>query len=104
MIDFGNIPGDKEIEISLDHRTLITVKNPGRSTVLEICIVGSPGARADLAMVDMEPGKGYAIDVYENDPKKLVSLLSLPIAEFEKDLKRENPRGQKSAGTATGPE
>lgn len=84
--EFGDTPSDKKIEVTLDHRTLIIVKNPGHQTVMEICVVGSKGTRDDVALVDIAPGKGNAIDVYHNNPEKHVFLRSLPIAEFEKDI------------------
>jgi hypothetical protein len=39
------LPGDKKIEVSIDHRTLILVKNSAGQSVVEICVVGSPGNR-----------------------------------------------------------
>jgi hypothetical protein len=39
------LPGDKKIEVSVDHRTLILVKNSAGQSVVEICVVGSPGNR-----------------------------------------------------------
>jgi len=85
--DFDQLPfpGDKKIQISLDHRTLIILKNPGHQTVMEICVVGYPGTRHDFALVDIAPGEGNAIDVYHNNPKEVVFVRSLPVPEFEKD-------------------
>lgn len=77
------LPGDRKIEVSLTNRTLIVVRNPGDPTVIEICVVGAPGTRDDLAMVDIAPGKGNAIDVYYNNPKEVVFLHSLPSSEFD---------------------
>jgi hypothetical protein len=92
--EFGDLPGDEKIEISLDHRTLIILKNPGDPTVMEICVVGARGTRSDMALVDIAPGEGNAIDVYYNNPKEVVFLRSLPASEFEEEkrLRKDQPR------------
>jgi hypothetical protein len=87
--------GDQEIEIGLDHRTLVSVKNGRGETVLSICVVGAKGADPDYALVDLCPGVGNAIDVYYNNPRSMVFLQSMPASEYDtevqskKDLRAE---------------
>jgi hypothetical protein len=86
--DSPPLPGDQKIEVSLTHRTLIIVKNPGQPTVMEICVVGAPGTRDDAALVDISPGKGNAIDIFCNLPKELISMNSLPVSELEESRRK----------------
>jgi hypothetical protein len=51
MLDtFDDTPGDEKIEVSLDHRTFIILKDPGHPTVAVLCVVGAPGTRNDFAL------------------------------------------------------
>jgi hypothetical protein len=53
--EFGDLYGDKKIEVSLDHRTLVIVKYPNGPTLREICVVGSPGILNNIVNVDIQP-------------------------------------------------
>lgn len=87
--DFGDLPGDKKIEVSLDHRTLFIVKYPNGPTVMEICVVGHPGNLDNIVNVDIQPGKGNALDVYYDKPKEDVWIQSLPAADYDKKKQSE---------------
>ena len=91
--EFGDLPGDKKIELSPDHRTLIIVKYPNGPTIIKICVVGSPGNLDNIANVDIQPGEGNAIDVYVNEPKEDVWIQSLPIDQFDK---KQQSRGKEA--------
>jgi hypothetical protein len=43
--DRPSIEGDKKIQVPIDHRTLIIVKNHSQEVLVEICIVGAPGKK-----------------------------------------------------------
>jgi hypothetical protein len=98
--EFGDLPGDKTIEVSLDHRTLIIIRNPGCPTVVEICIPGWPGTRDDITNIDIAPGKGNKIDILYNQPKEVLFLQSLPAAELKK--RNEEKREQLSRSPEKG--
>jgi len=51
---------------------------------MEICVVGARGTRSDMALIDIAPSKGNAIDIYYNNPKEVFFVRSLPASEFEK--------------------
>jgi hypothetical protein len=88
--NFRSMPmdGDKEIDVGLDHRTLISVKNSSGETVLLLCVVGARGTRQDFALLDLSPGIGNAIDVYYNVPKSDVWLRSLPVSEYDAEANK----------------
>jgi len=90
--EFGDLPGDKKIEVSPDHRTLIIVKYPNSPTVMEICVVGSPGNLANVVNVDIQPGKDNALDVYHNEPKEDGWIQSLPASEYDKGKQSKSTR------------
>jgi hypothetical protein len=88
--------GDRQIEVGLEHRTLISVKNASGETIISICVVGSKGNRSDCVNVDLSPGVDNAIDVYHNDPKADVHLLSIPKAEYDAEIQSRSSRHKRN--------
>ncbi|HXM01108.1 MAG TPA: hypothetical protein VN939_00800 [Chthoniobacterales bacterium] len=99
--DRSSMDGNKKIQVPIDHRTLIIVKNHSPEVLVEICIVGGPGKQEDVLNIALAPGTGQALDVYAPSPLEYVFVRGLPVSKYEKEkqdhrtnlLRRPNEEG-----------
>jgi hypothetical protein len=99
--DRPSMEGDKKIQVPIDHRTLIIVKNHSQEVLVEICIVGGPGKKEDVLNIALAPGTGQALDVDAPSALEYVFVRSLPVSKYEKEkqehrtnlLRRPNAEG-----------